>query len=95
MPSFQIVKFLFHRFFVVDKATVKLATKTCNLFRKFLQNKLKSDVARFSTHVQTCRATNQVVASMNTDSSLDKITGETGHTQELRHLLQSKFALGR
>ena len=31
------------------------------------------------------------VAGVNTDSSLDKITGKSGHTQELRHLLQASL----
>ena len=28
--------------------------KACNLFAKLLQNELNSDVAGFTTHVQTC-----------------------------------------
>ena len=56
---------------------------------------MKSDVARFTTHVQTLFATNQVVAScVNTDFWLDKITRESRDTRELRHLLKNKFALG-
>ena len=31
------------------------------------------------------------VVGVNTDSSLDKITGKSGHTQELRHLLQASL----
>ena len=31
------------------------------------------------------------VAGVNTDFSLDKITGKPGHTQELRHLLQASL----
>ena len=31
---------------------------------------------------------------VNTDFWLDKITRESRHIQELRHLLQNKFALG-
>ena len=52
---------------------------------------------RFISHVQTCFATlNQVVTScVNTDFWLDKITRESSHTVEVRHLLQNKFALGR
>ena len=42
--------------------TVKRATITCNLFCNLLQNELKDDVVHFTTHVQTCLATNQVVA---------------------------------
>ena len=57
-----------------------------------MQNVLKKDVARFNIYL----ATNQVVAScVNTDFWLDKITRESRHTRELRHLLQNKFALGR
>ena len=50
---------------------------------KLLQNESKSNVriARFTTHVQTCFVTNQVVAwCVNTDFCLDKIA------LELRHL---------
>ena len=64
---------------------------TC--FSTVLQNELKSDVARFTTHVL---ATDQVVASyVNTDFWLDKITRESRHSRELRHLMQNKFALGK
>ena len=35
--------------------------KTCNLSCNVAANELNSDVARFTTHVQTCLATNQVV----------------------------------
>ena len=42
-----------------------------------LQNKLKNDVALFTTHVEVCPATNQVDAcSVNTDFWLDKTTRE-------------------
>ena len=42
---------------------------------------------------KTFLATNQIVAScVNTDIRLDKITRESRHTQELRHLLQDRFA---
>ena len=51
---------------------------------------LKNLVERITTHVQTCLATNQVVAScVNTDFWLDKITWELRDTQELGHLLQN------
>ena len=41
-------------------------------------------------------ATNQVAASCaNTDFRLEKITWESRHTTESRHLPQNKFALGR
>ena len=57
-----------------------------------MQNVLKKDVAGFNI----CLATNQVVASfVNTDFWLDKITRESRHTRDLRHLLQNKFAVGR
>ena len=72
------------------------STKTSTSFSTVLQNELKSDVARFTTHVQTCLATNQVVANwVNTDFWLDKITPESRHTRELRHLMQNKFVLGK
>ena len=68
----------------------KRATKTWNLFCKLLLNELNSDVTRFSTHVQTCFATNKIAAScLNTDFWLDKIT-----RRDLRHLLQNKYCLG-
>ena len=43
-----------------SKDTVKRAKKRATCFVTLLQNELKSDVARFTTHVQTCLATNQV-----------------------------------
>ena len=36
--------------------------KHATCFETLLQNELKSDLARFTTHVQTCLATNQDVA---------------------------------
>ena len=36
------------------QASVKRATRTCNLFSTLLQNELNSNVARFTTLVQTC-----------------------------------------
>ena len=61
-----------------------------------MQKELNSDVARFTTHIQTCLAAKQVDAScVNTDFWLAKITQEPRHTRELRLLLQDKFALGR
>ena len=54
------------------------------------QNELNGDVARFTTHVAACLATNQVVASCgNTVFWLDKITRETRDVRDLRHLLQT------
>ena len=45
---------------------------------------------------KTCLATNQLVAScVNTDFWLDKISRESRHTSDLRHLLQCRFALRR
>ena len=68
----------------------KRATKTWNLLCKLLLNELNSDVTRFTTHVQTCFATNKSAAScLNTDFWLDKIT-----RRDLRHLLQNKYCLG-
>ena len=56
---------------------------------------LKGDVVWLTTHVQTCLATNHVVAScVTTNFWLDKITRESRRTRVLRHLLQNKFALG-
>ena len=55
-----------------------------------MKNESKNDVALFTTLVETWRATIDVVAScVNTDSWLDKITGE------LHNFLQNKFALGQ
>ena len=34
----------------------------CSLFATLMQNELNSDSARFTTQIQTCLATNQVVA---------------------------------
>ena len=44
-----------HQGVLTTKGTEKQATKKCNLFCNMLQNGLKSDVARFATHVQTCQ----------------------------------------
>ena len=57
------------------------------------KNVLKSDVARFTSHVWTCLATNSIGSwsSVNTDSWLDKITRESRHTRQLRHFLQNKL----
>ena len=41
---------------------LSILIKRATRFTAFLQNELKSDVARFTTHIQTCLATNQVVA---------------------------------
>ena len=43
---------------------VKRAAKMCNLFCNIAANELKSNVARFNTHIRTCLATNQVVADI-------------------------------
>ena len=58
-----------------------------------LRNELNCDVARLTTHVQACLATNQVVANclLSTDFWLDKITRESRHTSELRHLQQTSL----
>ena len=59
------------------------------------QNELNSDFARFTTHVWTCLATNQVVAScVNTNFWLDKTTQKSLESswRELRQLLKNKFA---
>ena len=53
---------------------------------------LKGDVVWLTTHVQTCLAPNQVVAScVNTDLWLDKITQKSRHARVLRHLLQNMY----
>ena len=59
---------------------------------------MKSNVARFTIHVQTCLETNQVVASYeDTDFEfwLVNITLESRHIWELGELLQNQFALSR
>ena len=72
--------------------------KRATCFPTLLRNEFESYVARFTSYIQTYYVTNQVVAScVNTGLWLDKITRESRHTRELRHLLQNttKFALGR
>ena len=44
----------------VSSATVKRASKSATFFATLLQNELNSDVARFTTHIQTCLETNKV-----------------------------------
>ena len=44
---------------VIDKATVKLTTNTCNLFRNIAAERVDKHVARFTIHVQTCIETNK------------------------------------
>ena len=58
-----------------------------------LQNELKSDVAHFTT--QESNLSRSISGCVNTDFWLDKNTRDSRHTRGLRHLLQSKFALGR
>ena len=59
-----------------------------------LQNEVKVYALPFVTHVHTCLATNQVVASCSfTNFQQVKITQESYHTQNLHHLLQNKFSL--
>ena len=71
------------------KATVKCRTKTSNLFCNTAAKRAMLHVS--SLHVQTCLATNQVVAScLNTDFWLDKITLESCRTQELPQGLAAK-----
>ena len=50
-----------------------------------MQNEFKSDVARFTTHFQTCLAATHVAAScVNTDFyKLDKITRESPYIWKL------------
>ena len=42
-------------------SVVKRSTNTCNLFCNIAENELKTVVACFTTRVQTCLATNQVL----------------------------------
>ena len=44
------------------KGTITRDTNRVTCFATMLQNELNSDVARFTTHFQTCLATNQVFA---------------------------------
>ena len=44
------------------KAMVKQATKRATCFAILQQDELKSDVARFTSHGQTCLKTNRVAA---------------------------------
>ena len=72
--------------------------KRATCFAALLRNEFESYVARFTSCIQNYFVTDQVVVSwVNTDFWLDKITRESRHTRELRHLLQNttKFALGR
>ena len=49
-------------------ARVKRTTKMCSLFCKISAKRLKSNVARFASYIQTSLTTNQLVAScVNTD----------------------------
>ena len=80
-------------------AKVKTATKSCNFFY-YIAAKLTAWKAIFRvlplTLVQLCLATSEIVAScVNTDFWLNNITRKSIHTQDLRHLLQNKFALGQ
>ena len=78
----------------ISEATVKRVKKggrelLCNITEKKM---LKGDVVWLTTHVQTCLAPNQVVAScVNTDLWLDKITQKSRHARVLRHLLQNMY----
>ena len=52
----------------VTKAMVKGVTKPGNLSWNITTDGVERDVARFTSHVQTCLTTNQAVAScVNTD----------------------------
>ena len=65
-----------------SKDTVKRAKKRATCLVTLLQNELKSDVARFTTHVQTCLATNQVSFKR----------GKTGNIAKLSNSFCSKVA---
>ena len=63
------------------------------LLEALLRNEFKSFAVRFTTCVQTCLAKNQVVEScVNIDFWLDKITRESLHTWDLRHIIPKRFA---
>ena len=63
------------------------------LLAALLRNEFKSFVVRFTTRVQTCLAKNQVVKScVNIDFLLDKITRDSLHTRDLRHIIPRRFA---
>ena len=66
------------------KCKIKRATKKVRLFfASLLQNDMKSYVACFTTHIQTCLATHQVVGScVSTVFWLDRITRESCHTRD-------------
>jgi len=51
------------KFFSLAATTEKTAEKRATCFATLLQNELESDIARFTTHVQACIATNQVKLS--------------------------------
>ena len=73
-------------------ATVKRATKTCNLFC-IAAKELKSDVAHVT--IQESNLSRNISGRVNTDFWLDTIRRDSRRTRGLRHLLQNKFALGR
>ena len=72
----------------------KNVQQNVQFFYNTASRRAENYIMRFTTNVQTCLATIQFVASCeNTDFWLVKITRESRYTQNLRHLLQSTFAL--
>ena len=73
---------------------------TCFATLQQLQNELNSDVARFTTHVQTSPSKEKIYTAscVNTDIWLDKnyagVRVRIKLTAGVSHLLQNKFALG-
>ena len=68
--------------------------KTCNLFRNIAANDLNSGVARFTTDESNLFCSKSGCYKLH-DFWPGKFTRESrGHTRELRHVLQNKFAMG-
>ena len=62
--------------------SVKRATKTATCFAAQHQNELKIDVARFTTHIQTCLAANQVAAGC--EKLLQKVESSSTFSNKTR-----------
>ena len=82
-----------HIYFFRNSCKARFVSSSGSDVKTGNRNVLKSDVARFTSHVWTCLATNSIGSwsSVNTDSWLDKITRESRHTRQLRHFLQNKL----
>ena len=72
-----------------------MRNKNVQLDLTLLQNELKSDDARCSTHVQTCLATKQVVELCEYQLVIWQNWAEVTPPGHAIHLLQGNFALGR